>query len=313
MESEEDCLLMTTEKKRGNLDYPSTLFLSFSKTNISTVTAVQNFEWGLDPRQTQVELRVDSRPAKTLEAYLQQNLMAVKTSEFLSRLEQDFKDGHKVDLFNRSGKKISSFSLIGFTKAYRSFEGCIKPVLATKNKVKQKPDPETKKAGYFANSSSGDALKFFLKAAVLFAIANGDIPAGSLIGSSGISDPPLDASDMFVKPYNDYRSSNQRRSSDTNSTFLLGEGGVTYRGVGNTIRSSDGESWRRVGNTIRSSSGVSYRQVGNTIRSSEGESWRRVGNTIRSSSGITWRPIGNTIRSSDGTTCRKVANSVRCR
>ena len=74
MESEEDCLLMTTEKKKGNLDYPSTLFLSFDKTNNTSGAAVQNFEWGLDPRKTQVKIRVDSGAMKTLDAYLHLDL-----------------------------------------------------------------------------------------------------------------------------------------------------------------------------------------------------------------------------------------------
>ena len=320
MESEEDCLLMITEKKKGNLNYPSTLFISFDKKEAMVAAAVQNFEWGLEPRRTDVQFRVDGRNSEIFSSYLTHNLMTVKANELLNRLEQDFKKGYKVDLLNREGKTISTFSLMGFTESFRSFESCVKPIVTLAEPRRKKKQSENLiNVAKSTDLSSGDALNFFLKAAFLFAIANGDIPVGSSFGSSSGSSISVDTNDLFINPSNSYKPSSRTLRKDfepqarNESIASLGNSSVTYRNVGNTIRSSEGESWRRVGNTIRSSSGVSYRQVGNTIRSSEGESWRRVGNTIRSSSGVTWRPIGNTMRSSDGTTCRTIGSTVKCR
>ena len=261
LESGSECLIMTTEKKDGNLTYPSSLFLNFNKNTRTLGAAVQNFEWGLRPRQSNVQFKVDQHKPKKLNVHLAENLMAVKASQLLKNFETKFKKGRVAKLLNSKGQKVAAFSLMGFSKSFKEFSRCAKANLAphkvvTKPKLKPVNTSNSRSNKFSLDATSKQTLKFFLKAAFLFAIANGDLSVGGFMNSNA-----------------DFSSDNQ----------IFGQKGVTYRNVGNTIRSS------------------------------EGQSWRKVGNTIRSSSGVTWRQVGNTMRSSTGTTCRTVANTYRCR
>jgi len=307
--SDGDCLLMTTERKKGNLSYPSTLFLYYDKSANSIGAAIQNFEWLLTERKSSVAFVTNRGSPLQYNVKLSNNLMLINDRSFITEIENDFKRDTSVRLNNSKGRNVSEFSLMGFTKSYEAFKQC---VILSKPKVRNytaKAKKSTK--SYELNASAKETLGFFIKAAVLFAIANGDLAPPSIGGSKfDIKVPDL------VGPNDVYRSDRNTgyRGSITNDApeIIGGASGTTYRKIGNTVRSSDGETWRRIGGTVRSSSGTTYRQVGNTIRSSDGESWRQVGDTIRSSSGVTWRRVGNTIRSSDGVTCRKIGITTRC-
>lgn len=307
--SDGDCLLMTTEKKKGNLEYPSTLFLSYDKSKNSLGAAVQNFEWLLTDRKSQVSFVTNQGSALKFNVNLSNNLMSIAEKSFITAIETDFKRDTIVRLNNSKGNKVSEFSLMGFTKSYEAFKECV--ILNKPKSQKYSTEDNRTSKKYELNASTKETLGFFLKAAVLFAIANGDLPPPRMGGSNfDITVPDL------ISPNNSY-SSNRTTDYSRNITsdapnIIGGKSGTTYRSIGNTLRSSDGESWRRIGNTVRSSNGTSYRQIGNTIRSSDGESWRRIGDTIRSSSGVTWRRMGNTIRSSDGVTCRQIGITTRC-
>ena len=307
--SEDDCLIMTTEMKKGNLSYPSTLFIYYNKSKNSIGAAVQNFEWLLKSRKSTVSFTTDKSTAMLFNVNLKNNLMSISDRAFIDKIELQFKRDSLVRLRNSRGKQVSEFSLMGFTKSFDRFKNCVvrnKPI--AKIAINERSRKTTK---YEINASTKDTVNFFLKAAVLFAIANGDIPTRGVSGSvSDIQVPDLNGSVTYKSSERNYGS---LYGGDNNTTEIItGNSGTSYRRIGNTIRSSEGESWRRIGNTIRSSSGTTYRQIGNTIRSSDGESWRQIGNTIRSSSGTTWRRIGNTVRSSDGVTCRQIGTTTRC-
>jgi hypothetical protein len=307
--SDGDCLLMTTEKKRGNLGYPSTLFLFYDKSENSLGAAIQNFEWLLTERKSSVSFVTNRGSQLQYNVNLSDNLMSISDRAFITEIESDFKRDTFVRLNNSKGRKVSEFSLMGFTKSYEVFKQC---VISSKPKVRNYTSKVKKNnKSNEINASIKETLGFFIKAAVLFAIANGDLAAPSMAGSNfDITVPDL------VGPNAVYRSDRNTdyRGSSTNDApkIIGGASGTSYRTIGNTVRSSGGETWRRIGGTVRSSSGTTYRQVGNTTRSSDGESWRQVGDTIRSSSGVTWRRVGNTIRSSDGVTCRNIGVTTRC-
>lgn len=324
LQSDENCLMFTTEKKIGNLEYPSTFFFIYDKNQHAVGTAVQNFEWLLAERKSRIAFAVDNYDPKSLAAELQNNLMTVKASEIKNLLVPDFKMGNYARLLNAKGKQVAEFSLTGFTKAYDNFEYCIE---AFKSKYAVKV--ANKNTGGTRSHSgldkgSKDVLKFFLATAALFALANSDIPLGAyadndydpLMHGLSLKSRRSEAIDDFGRR-STFNSMPSRLDIESNSSSasifdLNANEPTTYRQIGDTVRSSNGTTFRQIGNTIRSSDGVNYRQIGDTIRSSEGESWRRIGNTIRSSSGTSWRMIGDTSRSSDGRTCRSIGNIVRC-
>ena len=315
--NDKDCLIMTTEKLKGNLNYPSTFFFSYSGETNTMGAAVQNFEWLLKPRNSLVSFSVDSRSELSSKVSLQDNLMVITDKAFIKKFEEPFKRGARAQLLNSKNKKVAEFSLMGFTKAFDQFKKCVSSAKPQTYSSKKVVSNTKLKNNQKLSSGTEETLKFFLKAAILFAVANGDIPVSSFGAQSSSETNQIRSStsrDLFIRP-NKTGTVNKFSGSNgfSNTNIILGpKKGTTYRTIGNSIRSSNGETFRTVGNTLRSSSGETWRQVGNTIRSSSGETWRQVGNTIRSSSGTTWRQVGDTVRSSDGTTCRSIWNITRC-
>jgi len=217
--SDRDCLIMTTEKKKGNLSYPSTFFISYNSASNSLGAGVQNYEWLLKKRDTTVYFSIDSKENKSIDVSLVNNLMIVKKSDFLKKLEQPFRDGVVTKLLNSKRKAIAQFSLMGFTATFEDFKACVsrnKPKTAKTFNTNSKQN----KSSSNVNQQTNETLKLFLKAAILFAIAKGDIPV------SGFSD---DA------------------------------GGVSYKRSRSGVLGSDGSSWKSDGRSITNSNGLSWR------------------------------------------------------
>lgn len=217
--SDRDCLIMTTENKKGNLSYPSTLFISYNGASNSLGAGVQNYEWLLKKRDTTVYFSIDSQKSKSIDVSLVNNLMIVKKRDFLKKLEKPFMSGVVAKLMNSRREAVAQFSLLGFTATFENFKACV-----SRNKPKTAKNLNTnskqKKSSTNGNRQTNETLELFLKAAILFAIAKGDIPV------SGFSD---DA------------------------------GGVTYKRSRSGIRGSDGSSWKSDGLSITNSNGLSWR------------------------------------------------------
>lgn len=217
--SDRDCLLMTTEVKKGNLSYPSTLFISYNGGSNSLGAGVQNYEWFLKQRDSRVYFNVDSKKYNDFSVSLKNNLMIVDNKDFIKLYEQPFKRGSLAKLMNSRGQSVASFSLMGFTAAYRDFTSCVsrnkpKASTSTNNKGSSKRTLNNKQ-------QVNDTLELFLKAAILFAIAKGDIPV------SGFDD--------------DVGGISYKRSRGG----VIGSDGSEWTSNGSSISSSRGQTWER--------------------------------------------------------------------